>query len=475
MIGNPNSTNPSVHNADPHRPVDATAVAQVARGGASASIKLTGPQFGGKTVDRAMLDRALAAAKVTYGVDETQLISLSVVPDYSGWIDVAHMTPAEDGENATLDFTFPMERDLRPKEREDGTVDYYDLNIVENVNQGDLLCTRTPPTSGKPGMTVLGTAVPAKPGRDRPLPVGRNTKPSPDGRALYATLSGQPQFDGRIVSVQGVFEMPGDVGVATGNIHFVGNVVIKGSVTAGYKVEAGGSIDVFGVVEGGTLISGGDVTIRSGMKNRASVQAERNVTTRFVESSQVYCGGNLIAESLIHSKITCRNNITLSGGKGVILGGHVLAGQSVSARTIGSASAAPLVVELSPDPVLQHRERDLHKLMAELDTEIKKLEQLNTLFIQLENANRLTPDKNTQMQSVQASLQAAVARKYAAEEELASIAGQLVWQDRGFVQCTDRIYHGTRLQMGKYVEVLDRDWDHCRFAVRDGAILSMPF
>jgi hypothetical protein len=469
MTGNP--TQASEH----ERPVDATAVAQVARGGISASLKLTGPKMGGRVVDRAMLDRALADAKVTYGINDAQLIALSVLPEYGSWIEVATFTAAVEGVNASLDFSFPLVRDLKPKEREDGTVDYYNLNIVENVKEGDLLCVRTPPTSGMPGMTVLGTVIPAKPGRDRPLPAGKNTKASPDGLSLYATISGQPFFDGRVVTVQSIFEFTGDVGVGTGNINFVGNVIVKGNVQAGYRIEAGGSIDILGVVEGATLISGGDVVVRSGMKNRASVQAEGNVTTRFVESSTVYTGGDLIAESLIHSKITCRNNITLSGGKGVILGGHILAGHSVSARTIGSASAAPLLIELSPDPVLQHRERDIHKSLFELEAEINKLRQLNTLFEQLANAGRLTPDKQTQMLSVQASLQSAITRKLENEEELASIADQLVWQDRGYVQCTDRIYHGTRLQMGKYIEVLDRDWDHCRFAVREGQIVSMPF
>ena len=469
MTGNPNSQTPD------HEKVDATAVAQVTRNGTSASLKLTGPRMGGKVIDRAMLDAALAAARVTHGIDETRLLSLSIVPDYSDWIEVAFFTAPKDGTNAKLDFNFQVKRELKPKEREDGTVDYYDLNIVENVNEGDLLCTRTPPTDGRPGMTVTGSVLPAKAGKDRTLPVGRNTKASPDGLALHASIAGQPFYDGRVISVQSIFEIPGDVGVGTGNIHFVGNVVVKGNVTVGFKVEAGGSIDVHGVVEGGTLIAAGDVAVRGGMKNRASVQAEGNVTTRFVESSQVYTGGNLIAESLIHSNVTCRHDITLSGGRGVILGGHILAGHSVQARTIGSASAAPLLIEISPDPVLQHRERDLTKLLTDLESEIHKLQQLSTLFDQLANAGRLTPEKQTQMLTVKNSLHSAAVRKQESEDELASIADQLVWQDRGFVQCSERIYHGTRLQMGKYVEILDRDWDHSRFQVRDGMITSSSY
>jgi len=457
------------------KPVDASVSVQISRGEMGAQVMLTAPRFGGCAIDLGMLTSALTAAGVKYGIDNDRLKHLVNMPEYDSWIEVACASAPVHGEDAKLEFTFSLERNMQPKERPDGTVDYRDLDIVANVRMGDALCVRTPATPGIPGTTVAGNPIPAKPGKDRSLPAGKNTKASADGLTLLAVTAGQPCYDRRNISVLSVFEVAEDVGVATGNVFFVGNVVVKGSVTEGYKVEAEGDIDVYGIVEGGTLIARGNITVRSGMKNNASVKAGGSVTTRFVESSSVYSGGDIIAESLIHSKVTCRNNITLSGGKGIILGGHILAGRSVSACTIGSDSSAAPRLEISADPELLQRERFLNQSLIELEVEIGKLERLRDLFEQYDRAGRLTPEKQAQMLSARNTLSAALLRKQEGEDELMAIAKHLVWQDRGFIRCSDRIFSGTSLQMGKVVQVIERNMDRCRFVCRENQIVSVPF
>lgn len=456
-------------------PVDASVSVQIDRGGMIAQVMLTAPRFGGSVVDFDMLTSALDTAGVKHGISNDMLKRLAHIPEYDRWVEVAHASAPVHGDEAKLDFTFNLERNMQPKERPDGTVDYRDLDIVANVRTGDILCVRTPATSGIPGTTVTGNTIPAKPGHDRPVPAGKNTKVSEDGLTLFSAISGQPHYDGSKISVLSVFEVPEDVGLATGNVSFVGDVVVKGSVAVGFKVEADGDIDVYGVVEGGTLISRGNVTVRSGMKKNASVKAEGSVTTRFVESSSVYSGGNIIAESLIHSKVTCRGDITLSGGKGIIMGGHILAGRSIEARTIGSDSAAPPLIEISADPELLQKERFLKQSLTELKPEIDKLDSLMDLFEQYADMGRLTPDKEEQMRLAKAKLVTSLARKQEAEDELSYIAVQLVWQDRGFIRCSERIFHGTKLQMGKSVLVIENNMDHCRFVCRENKIIPVSF
>ena len=107
----------------------------------------------------------------------------------------------------------------------------------------------------------------------------------------------------------------------------------------GFKVKAEGDIIVNGVVEGGTLVSGGNIvseTGNAGNGRRYVWKPEGNITAKFLENCQVECQGGLKADAVLHSKITCNENVEVLGRKGLINGGSITTYGTVHATTLGS-------------------------------------------------------------------------------------------------------------------------------------------
>jgi uncharacterized protein (DUF342 family) len=92
-----------------------------------------------------MLD-TLAKQKISYNVDTDRLKDLEKKPIYQENILVATGVPPVNGIDGKADFKIRLGKsELKPKTNEDGTVNYRELDLVENVSKGQVLCVITPP------------------------------------------------------------------------------------------------------------------------------------------------------------------------------------------------------------------------------------------------------------------------------------------------------------------------------------------
>ena len=129
-------------------------------------------------------------------------------------------------------------------EDEHGRVDYFNLNLVQSVEKGGVICQAVPPKEGVPGRTVLNQEIPCKTGKTAALPKGRNTEASEDGTKLLAMKSGRVEFSGRGFMVKSVLEINGNVDFSSGNINFVGDVHIHGDVSSGFSIRTIGDVTI---------------------------------------------------------------------------------------------------------------------------------------------------------------------------------------------------------------------------------------
>ena len=70
-----------------------------------------------------------------------------------------------------------------------GRVDFRELNLVENVEAGQILATKKPPEEGVAGRTVTGKSLPAKPGKNTQIEIGKNVKLSDDGMSAMSNVA----------------------------------------------------------------------------------------------------------------------------------------------------------------------------------------------------------------------------------------------------------------------------------------------
>lgn len=284
---------------------------------------------------------ALNKAEVTEGLDSLFQKPVTVQKE----ITIAKGIAPEDGEDAIIRY-YEI-RDKKPLVKEDGTINHYELNLIENIRKGDWLGEKIKPTEGKAGKTVTSKLLPAKRGIDFKLKYDRKTVEAleEDNKiVLRAAVDGAVKFDGDRIGVDNHLVIPGDVSYETGNISFEGYVTVKGTVKDGFSVVAKNDISIqssmgLGVVS--KIISKeGSIYIRGGIfgKNLSVIQAKKSVFVKYCNESNITAGEDInIGFYALDSNLKARK-IIMDPVHGKIIGGSVNAEIQVITGIIGNKS-----------------------------------------------------------------------------------------------------------------------------------------
>ena len=421
------------------------------------------PTGQGRELTRELLHQALEDQGIIYGLDERLADRLAHDEErYFHLFLIAQGKPAFDGKNGNIVDYVPrvVERVLQVDEYDQ--VDYTALNLIHNVKEGQEICRLIRPTEGDPGRTVLDQEIPAKSGKEVPLPKGRNTEISEDGDALLASVSGHVEFTGRSFQVKPVLEVPGNVDFSTGNIKFLGDVSIKGDVLTGFTVRAMGSIWVGGVIEAGSTVeAGGDLTVVKGIlgDGTTTVRAHRCIFSKYIENATIYVRENLQTDAIINGSIYCDGEVLVRSGRGTIMGGRVWAAKKVSATAVGAKSECRTSIALGGLPCTNFEREQVRKELKELEMELEKLE------CQLDSTG-----KNSLLDKTRAKLTVAELKLKQLETELTDIKIETEEQNRGRLEC-GIAYPGTEISFGDEVLRLRKEYRQCVATLVRGEIV----
>jgi uncharacterized protein (DUF342 family) len=422
---------------------------------------------------------------IVYGVLESVIRDFCENKKYFIDLVCARGLPPVDEENGVLEYMFSREQNFMPTEREDGTVDYRNLGIVQNVKKGDVLCKIIPPTPGKDGIDIYGNPVNYRRGKIPNFPQGKNTAVSEDGLTLVADSDGCIEYKGANLSISEVFIVHGDVDSSSGNINFLGTVIVQGDVLEGFSVKAGRDINVRGMVEGALLEAGGNIAVSCGMNgmSKGKLVAKGSVSAQYIENTTVECGGDVRADVIFNSVIKAGNSILARGRKGLLAGGRFQAGRSVTANTIGSGGARTEVLIVSGvlDGLLAGGEGEsLDSVKAELAEEEKNLQ---TLCAQSETISQFLK-KDPRSLKAKKLLKSADSQKELAEsrvEYLKTKISAMGEADQSGLAVLDfkivalRVaYAGTKITIGSFTEPLSADYNATKFYADQNHIVSSP-
>ncbi|HAR62986.1 MAG: hypothetical protein DKM50_03840 [Candidatus Margulisiibacteriota bacterium] len=246
------------------------------------------------------------------------------------------------GEDTKKEFFFEIKnKEPKPIIREDGSVDHYNLDTVLQVEEGELLSKIISSTKGIPGMTVTGKELKTSNGRELPLKAGNNVVATvvEDGMEFHAKITGCPKLIGNTVHVSSQYIIETDIDFSVGNVEFNGDIVIKGDVLDGFKVIASGNIDVHGNIKNAIIEAGGTVNALGGIiaKDKGYVKAGVDVNAIFIESGNVEAVNKVnVKRAIMHSKIKAGNSIVCAEGKGLVVGGELIADNVIQAKDVGS-------------------------------------------------------------------------------------------------------------------------------------------
>ena len=270
------------------------------------------PSEGGELMTEKEFMDTLAYRKYKYGIQEEEIHKFFEHREYCKEILVAKGKEVVQGKNATVELHFNANLRAKPTLREDGSVDYFHLNFINNVNAGDLLATLHPEEFGQPGYTIFGDVIKPAAVKATYIKGSKNTVLSEDKMTLTAATAGHVTVKEGKITVSDVLTLE-NVDVSTGNIDYEGSVEVNGLIASNFSVKAGGNIHVRGIVEGAKLEAGADVILECGAKAGGNISAGGNVVTKFIENATISAKGSITSECILHSNVSSGTEINVTG------------------------------------------------------------------------------------------------------------------------------------------------------------------
>lgn len=446
-------------------------ILQVAEDKMTATGRFYPPSNAGASLRKEDIINDLKHKGIKAGIVEQEIDRFLSEKNYCADYVLAKGKEPVQGHDAEIEYFFNTNPNTKPALNEDGTVDFFHLNVISKCEKGQKLATLHPEVPGEAGYTVLGERVPARDVIKKRLRYGRNITLSEDGMTISSDVNGHVSLTEDLVTVTDVYEVT-DVDTSTGNIEYEGNVQVLGNVKAGFVVQADGNIEVRGVVEGALLQAGGDIIIMRGMNGmgRGKLLAGGNIVSKFIENSEVKAEGYVHSEAIMHSKVVAKGDVEVSGKKGFITGGSVHSMGTVSAKTIGSTMGAKTEIEVGVDPTVKERINRLTQSTSEIRKQLQQIEPVLVTFTQkLQKGQTLTTDQQMYFNQLKTAYASLKPQQKAEEAELEQLTEEMESMTTdAVVKVQEFAYSGTSIKISDVSVNLSSNAQHCRF-VKEGA------
>ncbi len=477
--------------------IDATISISIDTDEMGATAEISAAQ-GGKHLSAKAILGAAQEAGVKKGFSKEDLVKLAQLaakeePTNQVTLQIASGKLAINGKDAVVKplVESAQSRVLRPKKREDGSVDMRDLGDIICVKVGDPIAEKIPLTSGKKGYTVTATPLIPEPGNDISLISGDGTAiSSKNENVLVSQKVGLPKVIPNGMEVDEIYKIK-DVNVATGNINFTGSVIIEGDVNEGMKVIASGDVTIGGFVESAMIEAGGDVTISGGIIGRkhdiektkitdinmsVSVNAKGNLYAKYCQYAQISCGKDIrIENQLLHSLINVHGCLKVGAeekSNGTLIGGYIKVGTHVSAGVVGATAGSNTIINF------EHEIIKLKTQMQDIESRLK-FDKDKTAELQVAN-NKL---KKLPKGKVNPEILAKVISTY---QFHAKRMGDILlekenqentmqnYMESVCIEATEKLYHGVQLIIGDYNDRSRREYGPSKMTYKERKIHIDP-
>jgi len=289
---------------------------------------------------------------------------------------------------------------------------------------------------------------------------------SDDGLHVMAATAGHATLFDETVSVSSIYRVKGDVGPATGNLDFVGSVTISGNVASGFRVKAGGDVEIQGSLEG-EVVAGGNVSVRYGIQGhggRGNVTAGGTVRSRFIESAEVQATDSVFAsDGIVRSDVAAGKSIEVLGRHGAIVGGRVVAGESVSVRELGSARAVPTEIIVGAAPTLIVTMRQVQERLPLVVHALQQLQARLTLLQEYARRDRLNQMGHDQMGQLHDEYRSLLDERTSLLTRRAELLEQVERSAGSGVRVEGTCFPGVRVVIGSATRVVEQAWRGVRF------------
>lgn len=442
-----------------------------------AYVKFYAASVGGENMTAKELVHDLELRGVKSGINVLSIEQFFRKRQYCEDILVAEGKAPVQGKDAYIEYKFNTDKKAKPTLNEDGSVDFFHLNILNHCNKGDELAVLHPAVPGEPGSDIMGNKIMPAEVKKVTFDYGHNIEKSEDGLRLISMVNGHVELVNGAVFVSDELVVE-NVDNSTGNIDYEGNVQINGNVFTNFCVKAQGDIMVKGVVEGAILEAGGNIIITRGMNGmgKGVLKAEGNIVAKFLENVTAEAKGYVASESILHSRIMAGGEVNVDGRRGFITGGRVCATGSINVKTLGSEMGADTTVEVGADPAVKERIMQLQQQIVE---DRKTLQMVQPVLVatkqKLAQGVRLNDEQIKRVQSLVLANEQKTRSIEAANKELEELQKQDSNSADTAIRVKGMVYPGTRICIGDVSMVVQKTSHYCRFVREKGDVRMKPF
>lgn len=459
-----------------NRAGDASFYVDVQPEGLTASIVATAPSLSGAEIQTSRIIKMLQTQGVVTGISEEKIAAFVDNPVYGIPYVVAEAIPAIDGKDAHIVYNFETDRSkLKIKETKTGQMDFKELNLIQNVVEGQPLAQKIPAERGRGGKTVFGRYIEAKNGKDIPFPLGKNVKIDIDGKTILASCNGQVLLINDKINVESVKEIDG-VNIKTGNITFLGTLIVKGNIEDGFHVKVSGNIEVYGTIGNSVVEADGDIIVSLGVmgKDEGHIKTGKSLWAKFIQNSNVTASEYVIVQDgIINSNVTADKKVIVQGRRAAIIGGHIFATEEIHAKNIGSsAGGTETILEVGYDPKAKRRLTDLTDKQVVLMKELDEVElNVQTLANLKKVRKKLPHDKEENLVALvarQKEIQAEVETMTTEIQKIQTYLREL--RVVGKISASGKVYSGVKLFIRDGKEEVRNETKAVSFYLENGFI-----
>jgi uncharacterized protein (DUF342 family) len=276
------------------------------------------------------------------------------------------------------------------------------------------------------------------------------------GSDVVAESDGRVALEGDTIRLYDVLDVRGDVDFASGSIESVVDVKVHGTVRTNFHVRTTKSLTVDKLIEAAEVDAGENVAVRGGVfghDGHGHVRAGGSVSANFINEMSVEAVGDvLFQKEVLNSHI--RSDGQVLGEHGAIIGGSIYAREGVRARVVGSDAGVTTRLAVGTDLALLRRARKMEQQVRELEKGAGQLRQIIKPL--MANLKRLVPAQREQVTELMCKadeIDIQIEQLLREREELLARGAP---RGTPYVQVTEGLHAGVRLQMGLRQVIVNR-------------------
>lgn len=413
------------------------------------------------------VEKELTSQKITLGINLDILQNTPLLENKKQYLIAQGQLPTKgrDSERKIISL-----KEKKPREMDDGSVDHFDLGIINTVEEGDWIGEWTIHQPGIPGKNVFGEIIEGEPGKKASIAYDKKTirEQQVEGKiVLYARKNGSVQLSSsKMLFVADVLVVD-NVDYSTGNINYNGTVVIKKSIADGFSVIARDDIliefnESIGAVKE-ICSTEGSVLMCCGINGRekAKIYAKKDINVKFAMDCELKAEETInVNKYLMNCKVKA-GQIILDSINSQIVGGYVTAAYRISVATLGNIS---------------EKKADIHVLgfdreaMTQLAQETRM--QLDRIRLEIAKVEVVLGGDSPEIDRFHYidEKQKLVEKFFSLEKVEKETRGILKLNGNGEVYIGRKIYPGNRIWMGNFSVNVTKEMNETRYCLNSDGI-----